>query len=228
MRNIIRFLITFSLFFIFTIQLCYGGGLLIGRTRIIYDAEKKEVSLPLSNMSNDNPYLIQSWIDNSDGKTRGPFVVTPPLFRLNAQEENNLRISYTGGKLPQDKESVFYINVRAIPSTPKNDANELKVVVKSRIKLFYRPKNLAGTAFDARKSLTFSRMNGELHITNPSSYYVVFSYLTVGNSILKDIDMIAPGSQLTVKLPENNSGNTLEWRTINDYGGDSAPIKKTL
>lgn len=228
MRKIIRFLITFPLVFILTIQLSYGGGLLIGRTRVVYNSEKKEVSLPLSNMSDNNPYLIQSWIENSDGKTRGPFVVTPPLFRLNAKEENSLRISYTGGKLPQDKESVFYINVRAIPSTPKNDVNELKVVVKSRIKLFYRPKNLTGAASDARKSLTFSRANGELQITNPSSYYVVFSYLTVGNSLLKDIDMIAPGSKLTVKLPGNNSGNTVEWRTINDYGGDSAPIKKTL
>lgn len=228
MRNIIRFIIKFSLTFIFTIQLCYGGGILVGRTRVIYNADKKEASLPLSNNSSTNPYLIQSWIENLDGKTRAPFVVTPPLFRLNAKEENNLRITYTGKELSQDKESVFYINVRAIPSTPKNDVNELKLVVKTRIKLFYRPEKIAGNASDARKSLKFSRENGQLHITNPSSYYVVLSYLMVGNSLLKDIDMIAPGSQFTVKLPDNNSGNTIEWRAINDYGGDTALIKKTL
>lgn len=184
--------------------------------------------MPLSNKSENKPFLIQSWIDNGDGKTRGPFVVTPPLFRLNANDENNLRISYTGGELPQDKESIFYINVRAIPSTPKNDINELRLVIKTRIKLFYRPEKLQGKPYDAYKLLTFARSGGQLLITNPSPYYVVFSYLTVGNTVLKDTDMIAPGGQLNVTLPANNTGNTVEWSAINDYGGDTTPEKRTL
>lgn len=228
MRNTINTLITFSLLFFLSIQLSYGGGILVGRTRVIYDADKKEASLPLSNKSESKPFLIQSWIDNGDGKTRGPFVITPPLFRLNASDENALRISYIGGELPQDKESIFYINVRAIPSTPKNDSNELRLVIKTRIKLFYRPEKLQGKAYDAYKLLTFKRANSQLLITNPSPYYVVFSYLTVGNTLLKDTDMIAPGSQISVKLPENNTGNVIEWSAINDYGGDSAPEKRNL
>ncbi|KAB8305973.1 fimbrial biogenesis chaperone [Rahnella contaminans] len=228
MRNAIKRLIQLTLLFFLSIQLSYGGGILVGRTRVIYDANKKEASLPLSNKSENKPFLIQSWIDNGDGKTRGPFVVTPPLFRLNANDENNLRISYTGGELPQDKESIFYINVRAIPSTPKNDINELRLVIKTRIKLFYRPEKLQGKPYDAYKLLTFVRSGGQLLITNPSPYYVVFSYLTVGNTVLKDTDMIAPGGQLNVALPANNTGNTVEWSAINDYGGDTTPEKRTL
>lgn len=228
MCNAIKRLIQLSLLFFLSIQLSYGGGILVGRTRVIYEANKKEASLPLSNKSENKPFLIQSWIDNGDGKTRGPFVVTPPLFRLNANDENNLRISYTGGELPKDKESVFYINVRAIPSTPKNDTNELRLVIKTRIKLFYRPEKLQGKPYDAYKLLTFTRANGQLQITNPSPYYVVFSYLTVGNTALKDTDMIAPGGQLNVTLPANNTGNTVEWSAINDYGGDTTPEKRTL
>jgi fimbrial chaperone protein len=228
MRNAIKRLIQLTLLFFLSIQLSYGGGILVGRTRVIYDANKKEASLPLSNKSENKPFLIQSWIDNGDGKTRGPFVVTPPLFRLNANDENNLRISYTGGELPQDKESIFYINVRAIPSTPKNDINELRLVIKTRIKLFYRPEKLQGKPYGAYKLLTFARSGGQLLITNPSPYYVVFSYLTVGNTVLKDTDMIAPGGQLNVTLPANNTGNTVEWSAINDYGGDTTPEKRTL
>ncbi|MFU2315062.1 fimbrial biogenesis chaperone [Rahnella sp. PCH160] len=228
MCNAINRLIQLTLLFFFSIQLSYGGGILVGRTRVIYAANKKEASLPLSNKSESKPFLIQSWIDNGDGKTRGPFVVTPPLFRLNANDENNLRISYTGGELPQDRESIFYINVRAIPSTPKNDANELRLVIKTRIKLFYRPEKLQGKSYDAYKLLTFSRANGQLNITNPSSYYVVFSYLTVGNTLLKDTEMIAPGSQINVKIPGDISGNTVEWSAINDYGGDTPPEKRSL
>ena len=104
----------------------------------------------------------------------------------------------------------------------------MKLVVKTRIKLFYRPEGIEGRASDAYKTLTFSRKDGQLYIANPSSYYVVFSYLMLGNTLLKDVDMIAPGDQITVTLPANNTANSIEWRAINDYGGDSAPIKRTL
>jgi len=228
MRGIISYLFKGLLVFIFAIQFSYAGGILVGRTRVIYHADKKEASLPLSNKSEVNPYLIQSWIDSSDGKTRGPFVVTPPLFRLNAQEDNSLRISYTAGNLPKDRESVFYINIRAIPSTPKNDKNELTLVVKTRIKLFYRPEGMQGNASDAYKLLTFSRSNGQLRISNPSPYHVVFSFLTVGNSALKNVEMVAPKSQLIVELPKDNIGNSVEWSAINDYGGDTASMKQVL
>lgn len=119
MRGIISYLFKGLLVFIFAIQFSYAGGILVGRTRVIYHADKKEASLPLSNKSEVNPYLIQSWIDSSDGKTRGPFVVTPPLFRLNAQEDNSLRISYTAGNLPKDRESVFILISELFPQRLK-------------------------------------------------------------------------------------------------------------
>lgn len=216
------------LIYILGFQLCYAGGIVVGRTRVIYEADKKEASLPLTNNAENKPFLIQSWIDTGDGKTRGPFVVTPPLFRLNAQQENILRISYTGGELPSDKESIFYINIRAIPSAPKNNTNELKLVIKSRVKLFYRPQGLSGRSAEAYKTLVFSRENNELHITNPSPYYVVFSSLTLGKTSLKDTDMIAPESQMTVKLPPNISGNIIRWGAINDFGGNSTFEERAL
>jgi fimbrial chaperone protein len=228
MPKIIRLSINILLIYLLGCQLCYAGGIIVGRTRIIYEADKKEASLPLTNNSENIPFLIQSWIDTGDGKSRGPFVVTPPLFRLNAKQENTLRISYTGSELPSDKESIFYINVRVVPSSPKNNTNELKLVFKSRIKLFYRPQNLSGRSAEAYKSLTFFRDHNELRITNPSPYYVVFSSLKLGNTPLKDTDMIAPGAQITVKLPPDISGNIIRWGAINDFGGSSAFEERTL
>ena len=222
------YLIKLAIVFLLSIQSSYAGGIVIERTRVIYDADKKEAALPLTNNSDSKPFLIQSWIDTGDSKSRGPFVVTPPLFRLNAKQENTLRISYTGGELPKDKESVFYINIRAIPSAPKNNKSELTLVIKSRIKLFYRPEGLTGRVGEAYKSLVFSRVQNELKITNPSAYYVVFSSLSIGGISLKDTDMIAPGGQLTVKLPENVKGNVIRWGAINDYGGSSAIAERTL
>ncbi|MBE0398489.1 fimbria/pilus periplasmic chaperone [Citrobacter amalonaticus] len=56
----------------------------IGGTRIIYDATKKDASITVSNPDN-HPYLIQTWVDNVENVTKEvPFIVTPPLYRLNA------------------------------------------------------------------------------------------------------------------------------------------------
>lgn len=228
MPKLISLSIRFLFIYLLGSQLCYAGGITVGRTRVIYEADKKEASLPLTNNAESIPFLIQSWIDTGDGKSRGPFVVTPPLFRLNAKQENILRISYMGGELPSDKESIFYINIRAIPSSPKNNTNELKLVIKSRIKLFYRPLNLPGRSTEAYKALTFSQDHNELHITNPTPYYVVFSSLKLGNTSLKDTDMIAPGTQMTVKLPPNISGSIIRWGAINDFGGSSTFEERAL
>lgn len=224
-NSYILFLIIISLF---TSQITYAGGIVVGRTRVIYDADKREATLSVKNNAESNPFLIQSWVDAGGEKTRGPFIITPPLFRLNAQQESNLRISYTGSVLPTDRESVFYINVKAIPSTPKNTKNELKLVVNTRIKLFYRPTKLPGKSFEAPKALTFARNNGHLVIKNPSPYHVVFSSLSIGSTFLKDVAMIAPLSQMDVVLPPGTSGSSVKWDAINDYGGTTARYEQPL
>ena len=56
---------------------------------------------------------------------------------------------FTGAEhLPQDRETVYWLNVLEIPPKPKagSDAAEddLQLAVRSRLKLFYRPKGLQG------------------------------------------------------------------------------------
>ena len=50
-------------------------------------------------------------------------------------EENKLRIINTGGNLPQDRESLFWMNIKTIPATEKLDnVNTLQIAIKTRIK----------------------------------------------------------------------------------------------
>ncbi|WP_180821372.1 fimbria/pilus periplasmic chaperone, partial [Vibrio parahaemolyticus] len=49
--------------------------------------------------------------------------------------------------LPQDRESVYYFNLREIPPRSK-EANVLQIALQTRIKLFYRPKALYATRTD--------------------------------------------------------------------------------
>jgi chaperone protein EcpD len=64
----------------------------------------------------------------------------PPLFRLDAMKEQMVRIVPTAHNLPTDRESVFYFNAQEIPAASNDDGNTLKIALRTRIKLFYRPK----------------------------------------------------------------------------------------
>ncbi|CDL40775.1 Pi-fimbriae chaperone protein [Citrobacter freundii] len=67
-------------------------------------------------------------------------MVLPPLQRINGGQKGIARVTKTSGinALPQDRESLFYLNVREIPPKP-DKPNVLQLAMQSRIKLFYRP-----------------------------------------------------------------------------------------
>lgn len=201
----------------------HAAGVQIGRTRIIYDASKKETALSLTNKETELPWLIQSWTDTGDGKTRGPFMVTPPLFRLDAQKEQSVRITWTGEPLPEDKESLFYFNVRTIPATPKDDGakNVLRLIYKTRLKLFWRPKGLPGTPMESCKQLRFTRSGDQLTVTNDGAYHVVFDSLFIGNTKLDKAELVAPKSFARIAFSGNAANPTVSWRCITDYGNAS-------
>ena len=95
-----------------------SAGVIIGGTRVIFDGGKKEASISINN-ADEAPYLIQSWIEMPEGNAnKAPFIITPPLYRLNGGQQNIERILITGS-LPQDKESLFWRNIKAIPSATK-------------------------------------------------------------------------------------------------------------
>ncbi|WP_174849059.1 fimbrial biogenesis chaperone [Yersinia artesiana] len=198
------------------------AGVAVGGTRVIYDGAKKEATLSVTNQDKNTPYLIQSWVDNFEATNNNkvPFIITPPLFRLDGGQESNLRILLAGGNLPQDRESVYWLNVKTIPSSKKGDGNQLFISIKNRIKLFYRPAGLAGNAADAYKALRFARQGKQLQVSNPTAYHVSFHTLKVGSSEIKGALMVAPQGTLTVDLPAGATG-AVSWQAINDFGGTS-------
>lgn len=211
------------------------AGVVVGGVRVIYDGSKKEASLSVKN-PDANPYLIQSWVDSdgpegikkSGGKT--PFVITPPLFRLDAGKENLLRIVNVERDLPQDIESVYWLNVKSIPSTPKDAENVLQISVKTRIKLFYRPEGIKIKSSDAYKDIIFSREGENLKVTNPSPYYLSFYDLKVGANKIETTNIMVPpkGSALYGVTNPMASGEKITWKYINDFGGSSAGIESIL
>ena len=136
------------------------AGVALGATRVIYPAGQKQVQLAVTNNDDNSTWLIQSWVENADGQRDGRFVITPPLFAMQGKKENTLRIiDATNNQLPQDRESLFWMNVKAIPSMDKSKLsdNTLQLAIISRIKLYYRPGKLALPPDQAAEKLTFSR-----------------------------------------------------------------------
>nr|WP_315292795.1 fimbria/pilus periplasmic chaperone [Serratia proteamaculans] len=202
------------------------ASVVISGTRVIYPSDAKEVSVKINNVG-PSPVLLQSWIDNGNVNAKPsaiqvPFVLTPPMNRVESGKGQTLRISYTNGVLPMDKESVFWLNVLEVPATNqvKSDQNRLQMAFRSRIKLFYRPAGLEGNANDAAKAIIWSTQGNKVQATNPTPYYVSLVSLLLNGKKL-DGAMIAPKSSMVLEL-QGKPGNKISGSFVNDYGAVNA------
>jgi len=199
------------------------AGVNVDATRVVYQSQEKEANLSLSNSGEDGvPYLVQSWVSSFDQRDESAdeFIITPPLFRLDAKSQNILRIIATHAQnLPNDKESLFWLNVKAIPamSAEQRNQNVLQIALKTTIKLFYRPAGLKGSLPEAVEKLQWRTEAGKLSVHNPSGFNVVVSELLINNSASKGMpEVIKPGSTVTTPIPLKSS-DTLELSYINEY-----------
>ncbi len=202
------------------------AGVALGSTRVVYPADQKQVSLGISNNDDKGTFLIQSWVENEAGEKTNSFVITPPLFVMKGKKENTLRIiDGTNKSLAKDKETLFWINVKAIPSMEKSqeDKNTLQFAIVSRIKLFYRPTGLAMPPEKAPGALTFSRSGQTLNVTNTSPYYVTVTNITSNKKELKSF-MVSPMGNTRINLPDG-ADNTVSYQTINDFGALTPAIQ---
>ncbi|KFK96213.1 MULTISPECIES: molecular chaperone [unclassified Serratia (in: enterobacteria)] len=207
------------------------AGIVVGATRLVYPAVEKSVSLNLKN-PDDSAYLVQSWLQGPEGETTDlPFIITPPLFRFEAQQDNTLRVIRTSDQLPTDRESLFWLNVKSIGAStnPVNQvSNTLQIAVKTRIKLLYRPTAVAGIPEQAAQTLQWQRQGTRLTVNNPSAFYMNFKEILVGNTPLENVTYVAPKSSTTFVVPREAHGNTVSWRIINDAGGASDSYQSAL
>ncbi len=194
------------------------AGIIVGGTRVIYQEGSREASVSVTNADSHTPYLIQSWIENyqQGDKTRAPFIVTPPLFRLDPEQKNVLRINFIGTTLPADRESVYWLNVKSISPSQKGVSNKLQVNIKSKFKLFYRPDSLPGDSAKAWQTLCFHLEGKRLIAKNPSPWFVSLFSLSVGGKEIDEPGMIGPFE--TREWPVTSAGE-IRWRAINDFGG---------
>lgn len=208
-----------------------NANVVIAATRVIYPAEVAEVTVSLSNKG-QHPSLIQVWIDEGRAdvpveQLQVPFSLTPALFRLEPGKGQTLRLFLGDHDFAQDRESLYWLNVLDIP--PKGQGNALQVAVRSRIKLLYRPKGLAGSAQQAPEALTWRLLKrGQvwmLEAHNPSRYHVHLSELSVYLSgrkypaVSSHIDPLSTQLFVVEGLDETESSVAdVHFAGVTDYG----------
>ena len=209
------------------------GAVAIQGTRVIYSENDNEQIVKLVNRG-DRPALVQNWIDagNPDlaaGSQKVPFLLTPPIVRIEANQGQSLRLIHApdiADDLPGDRESVFYLNMLEIPPKRENNGqNVLQLAVRTRIKLFFRPSELRGEPRDAAGTLLWRLIDNdrgyELLVQNPSDYHVSINEVELGGVGLVTPTMVSPRSTAAVKLkggPRKDSLEKLRFEWLDDHG----------
>lgn len=210
-------------------SLANAGGITIGGTRVVYPAGQKQVSMSVRNTAEKASFMVQSWVEQPDGKKSQDFVVTPPVYVSGPGNENTLRIMYVGRPARTDQETLYFFNTKAIPAMDKKEIegkNILMLAATTRIKLFVRPAGLQPAVEKVPGMLTFHRAGSQLRIDNPTPYHVTLAGMKSGGQALPDA-MVNPRSSLSLPLP-SGAGNSVTYRTINDFGAATPEIRADI
>ncbi|MBO9356644.1 fimbria/pilus periplasmic chaperone [Bordetella petrii] len=225
-----------------------AAGIVVHGTRVIIDGAVGEVTVQLQN-NGKQPVLMQAWIDDGDAaatpqQAKSPFVLTPPVARIEAQKGQALRIIRMNEIPERQRESLYWLNVVEIPPKPTENLaagdNLLMFSFRTRIKVFYRPPGLAGTADRAHEQLCFSydAAARKLRVVNPTPYHITFRSLQLrraNGSTAAELSgrqdrMIAPASERAFDLPLKGAASadlTVQYSVINDFGGDTSGQRKS-
>lgn len=213
----------------------------LGASRIIYHPDSAGAEVAVTNPQ-DYPILIQGKVYNEDKKTLAPFIVTPPLSRLEAGQQSRLRIIRTGGNADDNRETLQWFCVGGIPpkdtdvwardeksrsSTSSQVQLHMEVSVHDCIKLLTRPSGVKGSPMDKANDLEWHRQGKQLKVTNPSSFYMNLASVSVGGKAVPDIDYVAPVASRSFTFPEGATG-LVQWKIITDEGGESHAFQSAL
>ncbi|MDU5779505.1 MAG: fimbria/pilus periplasmic chaperone [Pantoea sp.] len=198
-------------------SLAWGGGVGLSATRIIFPSTVVHAALGVRNTATDTAWLIQSWIEDEKGTRTKDFIITPPLFLMNPKSENILRILINRHRLPEDRESLYWVTVKAIPQMKEEGgSNSLQFAAASRIKLFYRPESLNKEAADAWRKINFKKEHGKVIVSNSTPFFITLVNIRLDDKPVPSV-MVTPNSSATLSA---NKGQTkkVSFQTINDYG----------
>ncbi|EGT4373728.1 molecular chaperone [Cronobacter malonaticus] len=224
-----KFIFLVSLIFIGNASAANHGGLGLDVSRVIFNENESSVSFTAKNTSDNIVVLLKAWVEDYYGNNKEvPFFITPPLDRLDPNNNIQYRINKLSdtASLPKDRESVFAINVMAIP--PKKDKVSVQIALNTKIKLFYRPEaiNKISAIQSIQEKITFANSKEGVLVSNPTPYFATIKNVKFdGLGTKESAYMIKPFSNLNIP---SKSVKTVSFSLINDFGAITDARKITL
>ena len=210
---------------IVSLTYCFAAhaSFVLSGTRVIYDDQQKNVAFQVTNGNNET-YGAQVWIGNGNHPANKVyFIPMPAVFVLKPGQTQVVRLINTDKQLPNNRESLFWLNVQQIPQMEKN-SNSLQIAMDTRVKLLYRPESIQEDRPEAEEKTQIEDVNGKVSLKNPTPYYfAVVNVQNNGKSIVltpkqaKELTVFKPFSSINLDL-NFNQVNNFNITAINDYG----------
>ncbi|MCE4053921.1 fimbrial biogenesis chaperone [Pseudomonas sp. Au-Pse12] len=213
------------------------AGVTAEKTRVVFSLPASESALQVMNQ-NPYPVVVQTWVDDGEpGSTpdmaQAPILPLPAIFHMEPGEQRNLRLIYTGEALPNDRESLFWLNLYEIPprtsAAQPPDSTRLTVTLRTQMKVLMRPEHLPGSPDSLNQQLRFHLDNSPsgplLRIENPTPYFATLSEIQLKQGATRQAvpgTMIAPFAEQALPLtqPERftHNGAVVEFTRVDDDG----------
>ncbi|MGL5522454.1 MAG: fimbrial biogenesis chaperone [Aeromonas veronii] len=212
------------------------ASVVLNSTRYIYEMGKKNISFVAQN-NHDVSFLTQVNILSGEGDDSVPFLVTPPLIKINEKSSQLFKVTYLGdvSKTKNDRETLYWLDVLAVPPMRKENEskNVINVAVKTRVKFFLRPEGLKVSTNEIPNNLKWFSENGSLFIENKSPYYVTLSSgltFTCGNNVyekeINQTDMLRPLQVSGIIKGFTGLGCNVQYSYIDDFGALRTAVGK--
>lgn len=194
------------------------ASLTLDSVRYVFTGDKPSLAITITN-PDERVFGGQVWVDNIvEQDTRPSFVVTPSFFKVKGRGSQSLRVIKAADHMPQDKESVYWLNLQDIPPALKESG--LAIALRTRVKMFYRPEALVKGRPDAEANIKIERRPGAQVLVNPTPYIFAINGLLddkgapqkLGDTTAEKLLMFMPGDAVDI-----TGLNVSQVVAVNDY-----------
>ena len=210
-----------------------NGGVQLDRSRVLIDNGSKSVAYAVTNHY-ESPVVASAVITNFDGTPSHAFAVSPSLYQIKANSTSQGQIVQLE-QLPQDRESVFWLNVKTVLGQADGNQDEkiidnvntgnFGISLAQRIKVFYRPKDLNENCSTAVSKLSWKKSKEGIVVSNPSKVSVSVVKINSKAKEFNISDTLMPLSEKTLNVKIDKVDN-ITFTYVDEYGNFiEAPLK---
>ena len=209
-----------------------NASLVLDQNRVIYPGASVQSAVVKISNPTQNDFLVQAWAEDKDGRSQQDIFVDPPLSKIRGQHKISLRIMAINPSLVnKSQEQLYWLNVKEIPKIEKvSSGAKLAIVMRTRIKILYRPKGVSEEMEQAYKNLEWKKNVSGLQVFNPTPYYITFDKVWLDNKKARSFraDMIPPFSTALMAKGSAGQAAVVNYTVINDFGDTSDVVQKNI